>query len=152
MALLEPLPVAAANLLVAVDGSPGAQRALAYAGVLALTEHGRITLLAVVPPPLWTRMAIPPPGYDHRAIEVGWDRVLHAAAACVPRDVPVTTRLAHGRPADAIVRRAVDGCHDLVVLGCDGNGPLHGRFGGISRKVVRRCPVPVLVVRAQQGA
>ena len=100
-------PLMAGNILVGVDGSVGAQRALAYAATLARNEHGRLTLLAVVPPPIWTRMAIPPPGYDH----------------------------------------AVKGCHDLVVVGCEGRGLLHGAIGGVSRKVCRRCPVPVLVVR-----
>ena len=135
------------NILVGVDGSVGAQRALAYAAGLARIEPGRLTLLTVVPPPVWTRMAFPPPGYDHRAIVAGWAKVLHAAADCLPADVSVTTRLVHGRPAEAIVRRAVEGCHDLVVLGCEGRGPLHGAIGGVSRKVVRRCSVPVLVVR-----
>jgi nucleotide-binding universal stress UspA family protein len=140
-------PVLAGNILVGVDGSVGAQRALAYAAGVARIEHGRLTLLTVVPPPVWTRMAFPPPGYDHRAIVAGWAKVLHAAADCLPADVSVTTRLVHGRPAEAIVCRAVEGCHDLVVLGCEGRGLLHGAIGGVSRKVVRRCPVPVLVVR-----
>ena len=109
----------------------GAQRALAYATGVARIEHGRLTLLAVVPPPVWTRMAFPPPGYDHRAIVAGRVKVLHAAADCLPADVSVTTRLVHGRPAEAIVCRAVEGCHDLVVLGCEGRGLLHGAIGGV---------------------
>jgi nucleotide-binding universal stress UspA family protein len=140
-------PILAGNILVGVDGSAGSQRALAYAADVAHSEHGRLTLIAVVPPPLWTRMAFPPVGYDHRVIVAGWAQVLHAAADCLPEDVPVTTRFVHGRPADAIVCRAVEGCHDLVVVGCEGRGLLHGAIGGVSRKVARRCPVPVLVVR-----
>lgn len=140
-------PVLAGNILVGVDGSTGAMRALAYAAGIAQVEHGRLTLLTVVPPPLWTRMAIPPPGYDHRMIVAGWAQVLHAAADCLPQDVSVTTRLVHGRPAEAIVCHAVEGCHDLVVVGCEGRGLLHGAVCGVSRKVARRCPVPVLVVR-----
>ena len=92
-------------------------------------------------------MAIPPPGYDHRAIVAGWAKLLHRAADCLPDDVSVTTQLVHGRPAEAIVSHAVEGCHDLVVVGCEGRGLLHGAIGGVSRKVCRRCPVPVLVVR-----
>ena len=51
------------------------------------------------------------------------------------------------RSAREIVCYAVEGCHDLVVVGCEGRGLLHGAIGGVSRKVCRRCPVPVLVVR-----
>ena len=140
-------PLVAGNILVGVDGSVGAQRALAYAATLARNEHGRLTLLAVVPPPIWTRMAIPPPGYDHRAIVADWANLLHRAADCLPQDVSVTTQLVHGRAAEAIVCHAAEGCHDLVVVGCEGRGLLHGAIGGVSRKVCRRCPVPVLVVR-----
>ena len=143
-----PDPVVACNILVAVDGSAGAQRALSYAVALARVGHGRLTLLAVMPPPLWMRMAVPPPGYDPRAEEAGWEHVLHAAVEQVPADVPVTTRLVRGAPAEAIVKWAAEGCHDLVVLGCEGRGPLHGLIGGVSRKVLRRSTVPVLVVRS----
>ena len=142
-----PDPVVACNILVAVDGSAGAHRALSYAAALARVGHGRLTLLAVMPPPLWMRMAVPPAGYDPHAEEEGWEHVLHAALERVPPDVPVTTRLVRGAPAEAIVRWAAAGCHDLVVLGCEGRGPLHGPIGGVSRKVLRRCDVPVLVVR-----
>src|SRR3954471_20902538 len=83
-----------------------------------------------MPPPLWMRMAVPPPGYDPRAEEAGWEHVLHAAVEQVPADVPVTTRLARAAPAEAIVKRAAEGCHDLVVLGCEGRGPLRGLIGG----------------------
>jgi nucleotide-binding universal stress UspA family protein len=143
-----PDPVLAGNILVAVDGSAGAQRALSYAAALARVGHGRLTLLAVMPPPVWMRMAVPPPGYDPRAEEAGWEHVLRAAVKQVPADVPVTTQLVRGAPAEAIVKWAAEGCHDLVVLGCEGRGPLHGLIGGVSRKVLRRSTVPVLVVRS----
>jgi nucleotide-binding universal stress UspA family protein len=94
-------------------------------------------------------MAVPPPGYDHRTIQAGWCQVLRDAADCLPVDIPVTTQLVNGRPADCIVCRAVEGCHDLVVMGCEGRGLLRGAIGGVSRKVLRRCPVPVLVVRCR---
>jgi nucleotide-binding universal stress UspA family protein len=61
--------------------------------------------------------------------------------------VPVTLRIAHGSPVAEIVRQAEQGCHDLVVVGCEGHGVLRGALCGISQRLLRRSRVPVLVVR-----
>jgi nucleotide-binding universal stress UspA family protein len=139
-------PLLACNILVAVDGSRGAELALAHAAAIARVAGGRLTLLTVVPPPRLPSAA-PALGYDPHAADEGWAEELRIAAERAPRDVPVTLRLAHGNPIKEIVRQAEEGCHDLVVLGCEGRGPLHGALCGISQRVLRRSSVPVLVVR-----
>ena len=146
-ALVMSEPVLAGNILVAIDGSEGAERALAFAAAVARVAGGRLTLLTVVPPPRLPAFAMAP-GYDPRAIEKQWAEELHAAADKAPLDIPVTLLLAHGNPAREIVRRAEEGCHDLVVLGCEGHGLFHGALGGVSQRVLRHCSVPVLVVRS----
>jgi nucleotide-binding universal stress UspA family protein len=140
-------PLLACNILVAVDGSRGAQLAVAHAAAIARVAGGRLTLLAVVPPPRLPSAA-PVLGYDPHAAEQGWAEELRRAAEKTPRDVPVTLRLAHGNPVREIVCQAEEGCHDLVVLGCEGRGPFHGALCGVSQRVLRRSQVPVLVVRA----
>jgi nucleotide-binding universal stress UspA family protein len=140
-------PLLACNILVAVDGSRGAELAVAHAAAIARVAGGRLTLLAVVPPPRLPSAA-PALGYDPHAAEQGWAEELREAAEKAPRDVPVTLRLAHGDPTREIVRHAEEGCHDLVVLGCEGRGLLHGALRGVSQRVLRRSKVPVLVVRS----
>ena len=139
-------PLLAGNILVAVDGSPGAELAVVHAAAIARLAGGRLTLLAVVPPPRLPSAA-PAIGYDPHAADAGWADQLRAAAEKAPPDVPVTLKLVHGRPAREIVRQAEEGCHDLVVVGCEGHGPLHGALCGTSQRVLRRSTVPVLVVR-----
>jgi nucleotide-binding universal stress UspA family protein len=140
-------PVLARNILVAIDGSPGAERALEYAVAVAQAAHGRLTLLSVVP-----HERVPPsgllPGYDPRQTELDWACELRAAADGLPQDIPVTLLLARGSAVAEIVLRAECGCHDLVVVGCQGRGPLHGALGGVSQRVLRRCSVPVQIVRS----
>jgi nucleotide-binding universal stress UspA family protein len=143
-------PVLARNLLVAFDGSVGSQHALACAVAMARGSHGRLTLVTVVP-----RVPLPAPGivgaYDPGSIERGMAEALRAAAETVPGDVPVTTLVAHGHAAPEIVRRVEAGCFDLVVLGFEGHGPMKGSVAGVCKRVLRHCPVPVLVVHAPHG-
>ena len=142
-----PPPCSAHNVLVAFDGSRGAHYALACATALARGGNGRLTLMTVVPRP-----PVPAPGvvgaYDFRAIERAMEADLRAAAETVPDDVPVTTIVAHGHAAPEIVRCVQKGCYDLVVLGFEGHGPMKGAIAGVCKKVLRSCPVPVIVVHA----
>jgi nucleotide-binding universal stress UspA family protein len=139
-------PLLACNILVAVDGSRGAELAIAHAAAIARVAGGRLTLLAVVPLPRLPAGS-PMVGYDPHAAEREWANELRKAAEAAPADVPVTLRLAHGSAASEIVKQAEEGCHDLIVVGCEGRGLLHGALGGISQRVLRRSTVPVLVVR-----
>jgi nucleotide-binding universal stress UspA family protein len=140
-------PCTAYNVLVAFDGSRGAQYALGAATAMARGGNGRLTLMTVVP-----RAPMPAPGvvgaYDFRAIERAMEADLRAAAETVPDDVPVTTVVLHGNAAHEIVRCVEKGCYDVVVLGFEGHGPMKGAIAGVSKKVMRNCTVPVIVVHA----
>ncbi|MFW6448745.1 MAG: universal stress protein [Halobacteriota archaeon] len=53
-----------------------------------------------------------------------------------------------GRPDRAIVQEIEEGDYDLVVLGSHGrSGVSRVLLGSVAEKVVRRSPIPVLVVR-----
>ena len=53
-----------------------------------------------------------------------------------------------GNPVDEILREVENNSYDMVVMGAHGHGVLSDAImGSVSRRVVRRCKVPVLVVR-----
>jgi nucleotide-binding universal stress UspA family protein len=67
----------------------------------------------------------------------------------VPEDVPVSTVVRRGPVAKAILNRIETGEHDLVVVGSRGLGPTGSLIlGSVSRAVLARSPVPVLVAPA----
>jgi nucleotide-binding universal stress UspA family protein len=53
-----------------------------------------------------------------------------------------------GHPVDQILKEAETGDYDLIVIGSHGKGNLpDAMIGSVSRRVVRRSKIPVLVVR-----
>src|SRR3954451_20414285 len=140
------------RLLVAFDGSPHACRALAEAIELAQANHGRLTVIAVMPgPSMWLGAALEVPvnlGCLELSPELEFQGMLDRAAGSVPADVPVTTLLKRGAPAEAILAEARKGEHDAIVIGSRGHGELRSLLlGSVSHAVLRGSPVPVLVIR-----
>ena len=110
------------RILVGVDDSPAARRALDRAIELAADGHGRIGLLTSAPnPPLIiaTSPVVPPASRSQLCDEmVGWaQECVEAATALVPTEIPVTKLVTHGEPSAALRREADTGCWDLVVVG-----------------------------------
>jgi nucleotide-binding universal stress UspA family protein len=53
-----------------------------------------------------------------------------------------------GNPVDEIVQEAASEVYDMVIMGAHGHGAIAGTvMGSVSRRVLRRCQKPVLVVR-----
>jgi nucleotide-binding universal stress UspA family protein len=53
-----------------------------------------------------------------------------------------------GIPVDEILQEVESNSYDLVVMGAHGHGALSDAImGSVSRRVVRRCKVPVLIIR-----
>ncbi len=142
------------RLLVAIDNSTHAQRALAEAVELSQTNHATLTVMTVVPRAnLWELGG----GYyvpvylddASEQIERVYQRMLDAAVDTVPDDLPVTTLLKHGDAGPAIVEQANAGDHDLIVMGSRGRGDLRSLLlGSVSHHVLQSSPVAVLVVHA----
>ena len=138
------------SILVAVDGSRAAARALEEAIDLARGEGARLTLISVAVPPrrLFTPpYALPVPSDDQ--LEEEAVRILERAEALVPDGVPVSTVVRRGSASKAILERIEDGEHDLVVMGSRGLGPAGSvLLGSVSRAVLCHSRIPALVVRA----
>jgi nucleotide-binding universal stress UspA family protein len=142
------------SILVAIDGSPAAMTALEEAIDLARSDGARLTLISVAAPPRW-RYSGPPyvPYPTEHDLEREARDVVERAEALVPADLSVCTVVRAGDPVAAIVARAEAGGHDLVVVGSRGLGPLRSLvLGSVSRAVIARSPVPVLVARRGRAA
>jgi nucleotide-binding universal stress UspA family protein len=139
------------SILVAVDGSPPSDTALEQAVDLARSEGARLTLISVAELPRWRVSAFPlaVPFPNESELVQQAERVLERAEATVPEDVPVSTVLRRGSTVREILKRIDAGEHDLVVVGSRGLGPAGSLIlGSVSRAVLARSPVPVLVARA----
>jgi nucleotide-binding universal stress UspA family protein len=146
------------RILVAIDGSEHAQRALGEAIDLAQLSNARLTVMTVqqrtstlivggpVVPPVDTR------GLDE-ALQQEHERLLEGAIGQVPQDVSVVKALAQGSPASAIIEQARKDGNDLIVLGSRGRGEVASMLlGSVSHQVLQRSTVPVLVVHVDTDA
>jgi nucleotide-binding universal stress UspA family protein len=111
-------------ILVPLDGSPEAEQALPYAETLA--EPGcQLILLEVAPDP-----------------DDEFSLLARHADSCARLET------ARGDPAEQILRTAHDLGVGAIVMTTHGRGAL-GRwaFGGVADAVMRRSPIPVMIVR-----
>lgn len=150
------------RVLVAVDGSPHAQRALEEAVDLARVSGARLTVMAVVPDSsMWILGGMGWGAYvpedvvrdlnDQHTRE--YEAMLDAALGSIADSVQPEKVLAHGRPAQGILDQVRDGDHDLVVMGSRGRGEVKGLLlGSVSHSVLQLSPAPVLVVHLSEDA
>lgn len=141
------------HVLVAYDGSPDAELALAHAVALAQNFRARLALVAVVPPP--PPLAWQAPGgvrqlHDDQRDDL--EKQLRAAADRVPDDLSLTTRLLDGHAAQELLRVVREGDHDLIVMGSRGRGRVSAALlGSVSNRVMHDSPVPVMIVHSPRG-
>jgi nucleotide-binding universal stress UspA family protein len=144
------------NILVAVDGSAHADRALDEAIDIARGSRARLTIITGAAEPRAASMIALSSG---AAVALGpallqhAERVLRTAVDRVPDDVPVTTVLTEEPIRAAILKRIEAGRHDLVVMGSRGRGTVRSAvLGSVSHHVLHHSPVPVLIVHADEPA
>ena len=143
------------NILVAIDGSAHAERALAEAADLAQRSNATLTVMTSVPDPSsWLLSgAAYSGGVDFenlaRESEQEYVKLLDDAVEGLPADLSVTKLLARGRPGHAILDRLHSGDHDLVVMGSRGRGEVRAvLLGSVSHQVLNASPAAVLIVHA----
>src|ERR1700739_4781689 len=106
------------NILVCVDGSGHAGRALGEAIDLAAAERSRLTILTAIPhPPFWACTPETAGGIEALAAALTREATaaLRAAVARVPASIPVTTILTPKPIREALMEQVRSGCQDLVV-------------------------------------
>jgi nucleotide-binding universal stress UspA family protein len=139
------------TILVAVDDSPDARKAVEQAVGLAHRLGAGIRLMTVVVTPMLSLGDLDASQAESlraRFRAVG-ERLLRSLAPLAEaRGVPVDTRYVEGVPADEILAEAGKGCL-LLVIGARGAG-LAGRdrslLGSVTDRILRQSPIPVLLV------
>lgn len=149
------------KILVAVDGSDHADKALGYA--LGLAENCGSELILMT---AYQKRVLPGIGADDDyedkidmeiyekywgSIKASHEGILAKAESRVKKEQPsikYTTELDEGRPATEIIASAKRNNVDLIVMGSRGIGGVTGWIlGSTSKHVVESCTKPVLVVK-----
>ncbi|UTF55566.1 universal stress protein [Natronosalvus rutilus] len=135
----------AKNILVPIDGSEQAERALDYA--LESFPDASITLLNVFtkgPPEVHLERR----GKDYAELRARRGEMLDRLVEERTFDDQIETQVVVGRPSREIVDYAEGHEIDQIVMGSHGrDGASRVLLGSVAETVVRRAPVPVTVVR-----
>jgi nucleotide-binding universal stress UspA family protein len=139
------------DILVAIDGSPTAQRALEHAIDLADALHARLTILTVAPEiPGFARGAPVDVTALERAAEEEASERVRAAVDLVPEAVSVTSIVRRGAAAKEILAVSREGTYDLLVMGSRGRSRLAtNMLGSVARDVHFGTSLPMLVVHPE---
>ncbi|HSD00897.1 MAG TPA: universal stress protein [Gaiellales bacterium] len=140
------------NILVAIDDSAHAARALDEALDLARAQRSRLTIMCVAARGAWRLMAGPYAGMmpTQEDVDEAAERTIAEARRRAGDEIPVTTVVSRGSPGDAILARAREGNHDLIVMGSRGRGAAASALlGSVSHHVLHHGRIPVLIVHAQ---
>jgi nucleotide-binding universal stress UspA family protein len=137
------------HILVAVDGSDCAKRALETAISFAQKFNAKVTTINVFMPPY-----LPPEPYvsvsatlEESVRKYGEQVAQEAAKFAESQGVKAEWICATGAPAELIVDTALaQGC-DLVVVGSRGRGAVRrALLGSVSSRLAHICTVPLLIV------
>ena len=132
--------IAYRRILVPLDGSSLAERALPYACWLAERHGAELTLVRCVETGVQTIDAA-----HHSAIGAAL-LYLEELAGRPPARLPVTTAVYCGEPVEGILEEIHLRRPDLVVMATHGRTGLRVVLGNVADAVARRSPVPVLLI------
>jgi nucleotide-binding universal stress UspA family protein len=144
------------RLLVAIDGSPHAELALAAAVTAARRDNSALTLISVAPDARadaarWPGgFAAPQPPQEE--LDTAAERTLLEAVARIPRDIPVERVVRRGAAGPEIVAQARAGCYDAFLLGARGVGRISALVGSVSQYVLNHADIAVFVAHAPPEA
>lgn len=154
------------RILVPVDFSTCSKAGLEYAARLGQTFDAMLDVLHVFLSPSYSwpvvgEAIVPLPGESTTLADSGipraereLERLLFETGqrvSCGPkmRGVKARSRVEVGDACEIILQTAVQGEHDLIVMGTHGRrGLSHLLMGSVAEQVVRRATCPVLTIRA----
>ena len=145
------------HILIAIDGSELATKALDHGLALAKAAGSRVTVVTVTE--MWSAMDIAHEVRQGKADPIGHFEDIAASAA--KHILDGATRLANARgvtceyvhvkdqhPAEGIIQAAKSGACDLIVMASHGRrGVSRVLLGSQAYEVLSHCNVPALIVR-----
>jgi len=138
------------RILIATDGSPSAQEAVAFGLELAADQDAVATFVCVVP----AVDVVPTGGFGltastpHEVRDADYEPLERAREQAEGAGVASHARLLRGEAVNEIVAFADVIDADLIVVGSRGHGTLASTLlGSVSRGVLHEARRPVLVVR-----
>lgn len=137
------------KILVAIDGSDGANKALGVAIDVAKHYGAELHSISIEEHlPHYAATVGEVVEAKQEAVEY-FRRVVQAAEQTAKAaGLGLTTHVMPGHEVEAIVRFVKDGGHDLLVIGFMGHSRLYERiWGGTSQNLTRLAPCSVLVVK-----
>ena len=141
------------KILVALDGSSWAGRALDFSLDLAQLCSAEIQLLTVIPPLFLPMHSMAWASFGLVEINSPSENylvtVLNMAEEKARQEKPelrVSAKIEYGIPEETIVETATKGHFDLIVMGKRGLGKKF-TLGSVSAKVAEHAPCPVLIVK-----
>lgn len=140
------------HILVPVDGSNSACKAVDYAFELAVCSKATIDFLYVadVHPLIGYRLT-KADHYPQTVMELGiraGNAVLDKIFGRMPDGIQAKRHFVEGRPAEEILEFADQNETDLIIIGSRGLGIVEQAFlGSVSRRVIGSAKCPVMVVR-----
>ena len=138
------------KILVPLDGSDSAKRALQYAVELARLCRGEVGLLHMVDlnQHISAFEQVSTGGYVPAELKESGYALLAEAMHEVPSDVPAKTIVRVGAPPMGIVEVCREGGYDMIIMGNRGLGTIQQLFlGSVSQYVLHHAPCPVTIMR-----
>jgi nucleotide-binding universal stress UspA family protein len=140
------------KILIAVDASPFGAHAAEVGMEMARSLQAEVAFVTVVDPA--SAQSIAGSGISIEEWMTAADRdaanLLAAFRDRASAQPPALTFLAHGKPAEQILKAATEWGASVVVLGTHGRGAVGNiLIGSVAQGVLHHACCPVLVVRAQ---
>lgn len=140
-----------ARILVPLDGSHRAERAIPVAARVARATGGTVLLVRVITPPsMYGPSFVPPPLGIQKTDEIRFEVAAYltqVAGLPVLSGVPTHTETLTGQPADAILMAIDTLSADIIILTSHGRtGLMRWALGSVAQHLVRHAHIPVLVL------
>lgn len=140
------------TVLLAIDGSPGAERALHYAKERAIISNAKIVVAYVIE---WSPYSFNTPEENaerhtrrEQEISKALSRIVEPSAKMLlSNNIECETIVRHGPPAETLLSLAKD--HDVsqIIIGRRGQSGIKSLlFGSVAGNLIQTAPVPVVVV------